>query len=148
MDYGILTMSLAPSDEHQSQVQFALERGLPALLGVLSIHRLTFPSRSFDMVHCSRCLVPWTDYGITLIFSFFWYYCFFSFTLTLNVCIRKKIFLRYPTSIMSVGGSYWYAVYISNGHFYLMLIGFNTEANMVTEISRAVYIIYLLNNFI
>ncbi|KAG4937759.1 hypothetical protein JHK85_052678 [Glycine max] len=71
MDYGILTMSLAPSDEHQSQVQFALERGLPAILGVLSIHRLTFPSRSFDMVHCSRCLVPWTDYGITLIFSFF-----------------------------------------------------------------------------
>ncbi|KAL2959678.1 hypothetical protein AAZX31_18G280700 [Glycine max] len=62
MDYGILTMSLAPSDEHQSQVQFALERGLPAILGVLSIHRLTFPSRSFDMVHCSRCLVPWTDY--------------------------------------------------------------------------------------
>ncbi|ESW11110.1 hypothetical protein PHAVU_008G002700 [Phaseolus vulgaris] len=62
MDYDILTMSLAPSDEHQSQVQFALERGLPAMLGVLSIHRLTFPSRSFDMVHCSRCLVPWTAY--------------------------------------------------------------------------------------
>ncbi|KAK7304289.1 hypothetical protein VNO77_45157 [Canavalia gladiata] len=62
MDYDILTMSIAPSDEHEAQVQFALERGLPAMLGVLSTHRLTFPSRSFDMAHCSRCLVPWTAY--------------------------------------------------------------------------------------
>nr|KYP65059.1 hypothetical protein KK1_019677 [Cajanus cajan] len=62
MDYDILTMSIAPSDEHDAQVQFALERGLPAMLGVLSTHRLTFPSRSFDMAHCSRCLVPWTAY--------------------------------------------------------------------------------------
>ncbi|CAL0318914.1 unnamed protein product [Lupinus luteus] len=60
MDYEILTMSIAPSDEHEAQVQFALERGLPAMLGVLSTHRLPFPSRSFDMAHCSRCLVPWT----------------------------------------------------------------------------------------
>ncbi|XP_027351726.1 probable methyltransferase PMT19 [Abrus precatorius] len=62
LDYDILTMSIAPSDEHDAQVQFALERGLAAMLGVLSIHRLTFPSRSFDMVHCSRCLVKWTSY--------------------------------------------------------------------------------------
>ncbi|XP_054805011.1 probable methyltransferase PMT19 [Prosopis cineraria] len=62
MDYNILTMSVAPSDEHEAQVQFALERGLPALLGVLSVHRLPFPSRSFDMAHCSRCLVQWAAY--------------------------------------------------------------------------------------
>ncbi|TKY64744.1 methyltransferase PMT19 [Spatholobus suberectus] len=62
VDYDILTMSIAPSDEHEAQVQFALERGLPAMLGVLSTHRLTFPSRSFDLAHCSRCLVPWTAY--------------------------------------------------------------------------------------
>ncbi|KAK9102082.1 hypothetical protein Sjap_019336 [Stephania japonica] len=55
-------MSIAPRDIHEAQVQFALERGLPAMLGILSIHRLPFPSRSFDMAHCSRCLVPWTDY--------------------------------------------------------------------------------------
>ncbi|XP_045796408.1 probable methyltransferase PMT19 isoform X1 [Trifolium pratense] len=60
MDYDILTMSIAPSDEHEAQVLFALERGLPAMLGVFSTHRLTFPSKSFDMAHCSRCLVPWT----------------------------------------------------------------------------------------
>ncbi|KAI5432500.1 hypothetical protein KIW84_036287 [Lathyrus oleraceus] len=62
MEYGVLTMSIAPSDEHEAQVMFALERGLPAMLGVFSTHRLTFPSNSFDMAHCSRCLVQWTAY--------------------------------------------------------------------------------------
>ncbi|CAI8608843.1 unnamed protein product [Vicia faba] len=63
LDRGILTVSLAPRDNHQAQVQFALERGLPAILGVLALHRLPFPSNSFDMAHCSRCLIPWTDFG-------------------------------------------------------------------------------------
>lgn len=72
MDYNILTMSIAPVDKHEAQVQFALERGLPAMLGILSTHRLPFPSRSFDMAHCSRCLVQWTNYG-TL--RFFKIYC-------------------------------------------------------------------------
>lgn len=63
MDYNILTMSIAPRDIHEGQVQFALERGLLAMLGILSVHRLPYPSRSFDMAHCSRCLVPWTAYG-------------------------------------------------------------------------------------
>lgn len=63
MDYNILTMSIAPRDIHEAQVQFALERGLPAMLGVLSTYRLPYPSRSFDMSHCSRCLVQWTAYG-------------------------------------------------------------------------------------
>ncbi|KAK9288645.1 hypothetical protein L1049_017105 [Liquidambar formosana] len=62
MDYNILTMSIAPRDIHEAQVQFALERGLPAMFGILSTYRLPFPSRSFDMVHCSRCLVQWTGY--------------------------------------------------------------------------------------
>nr|QTZ19444.1 putative methyltransferase PMT19 [Bixa orellana] len=60
MDYNILTMSVAPRDIHEAQVQFALERGLPAMLGILSTYRLPYPSRSFDMAHCSRCLIPWT----------------------------------------------------------------------------------------
>ncbi|KAK1318506.1 putative methyltransferase PMT18 [Acorus calamus] len=60
LDYNIVTMSVAPRDVHEAQVQFALERGIPAMLGVLSIHRLPYPSRSFDMAHCARCLVPWT----------------------------------------------------------------------------------------
>ncbi|KAG6507194.1 probable methyltransferase PMT19 [Zingiber officinale] len=63
LDYDILTMSVAPRDVHEAQVQFALERGIPAMLGVLSIHRLPFPSRSFDMAHCARCLITWTGYN-------------------------------------------------------------------------------------
>ncbi|XP_021291245.1 probable methyltransferase PMT19 isoform X2 [Herrania umbratica] len=67
MDFNILTLSMAPRDVHEAQVQFALERGIPAMLGVLSTYRLPFPSRSFDMAHCSRCLVRWTQYGLHLL---------------------------------------------------------------------------------
>ncbi|PON94681.1 putative methyltransferase PMT [Trema orientale] len=63
LDRGILTMSLAPRDNHEAQVQFALERGIPAILGIISTQRLPFPSNSFDMAHCSRCLIPWTEFG-------------------------------------------------------------------------------------
>ncbi|KAM7260988.1 hypothetical protein ACFE04_026463 [Oxalis oulophora] len=55
----ILTVSFAPRDTHIAQVQFALERGVPALIGVLASIRLPYPSRAFDMAHCSRCLIPW-----------------------------------------------------------------------------------------
>ncbi|KAL0795631.1 hypothetical protein Bca101_067008 [Brassica carinata] len=36
----IMTMSLAPNDVHQNQIRFALERGIPAYLGVLGTKRL------------------------------------------------------------------------------------------------------------
>ncbi|CAI8607108.1 unnamed protein product [Vicia faba] len=62
LDCGILTVSLAPRDNHQAQVQFVLEHDLPVILGVLALHRLPFPSNSFDMAHCSRCLIPWIDF--------------------------------------------------------------------------------------
>ncbi|XP_039056506.1 probable methyltransferase PMT21 [Hibiscus syriacus] len=63
LDRGILTISLAPRDNHEAQVQFALERGIPAIIGVISTQRLPFPSSSFDMAHCSRCLIPWIEFG-------------------------------------------------------------------------------------
>ncbi|KAF9616890.1 hypothetical protein IFM89_032852 [Coptis chinensis] len=56
---NILAMSFAPVDSHEAQVQFALERGVPALIGVIASKRLPYPSRAFDMAHCSRCLIPW-----------------------------------------------------------------------------------------
>lgn len=59
----ILAMSLAPNDVHQNQIQFALERGLPATLGVLGTMRLPYPSKSFDLAHCSRCRIDWTQRG-------------------------------------------------------------------------------------
>ncbi|KAI8535601.1 hypothetical protein RHMOL_Rhmol10G0186700 [Rhododendron molle] len=58
-DRNVLTMSLAPKDEHEAQVQFALERGIPAISAVMGTKRLLFPSRVFDVVHCARCRVPW-----------------------------------------------------------------------------------------
>lgn len=62
---NVLTMSFAPRDTHEAQVQFALERGVPALIGVLASKRLPYPSRAFDMAHCSRCLIPWAESGGT-----------------------------------------------------------------------------------
>ncbi|WOK96408.1 hypothetical protein Cni_G05115 [Canna indica] len=55
----VLAMSLAPKDEHEAQVQFALERGIPAISAVMGTKRLPFPSKVFDVVHCARCRVPW-----------------------------------------------------------------------------------------
>ncbi|GMH09620.1 hypothetical protein Nepgr_011461 [Nepenthes gracilis] len=64
----ILTMSFAPRDTHEAQVQFALERGVPAMIGIMSSQRLPYPARAFDMAHCSRCLIPWFKYdGLYLI---------------------------------------------------------------------------------
>ncbi|CAN6476010.1 unnamed protein product [Victoria cruziana] len=58
-DNDVLAMSFAPKDEHEAQVQFALERGIPAISAVMGTQRLPFPSRVFDVVHCARCRVPW-----------------------------------------------------------------------------------------
>lgn len=58
-DRDVLTMSLAPKDEHEAQVQFALERGIPAISAVMGTKRLPYAGRVFDVVHCARCRVPW-----------------------------------------------------------------------------------------
>ncbi|ONM14836.1 putative methyltransferase PMT13 [Zea mays] len=60
---NIMTLSFAPRDSHKSQIQFALERGVPAFLLMLGTRRLPFPAQSFDFVHCSRCLIPFTAYN-------------------------------------------------------------------------------------
>lgn len=63
LNRDILTMSFAPRDSHEAQVQFALERGVPAIIGVMATERIPYPARAFDMAHCSRCLIPWNKYG-------------------------------------------------------------------------------------
>ncbi|XP_011035117.1 PREDICTED: probable methyltransferase PMT13 [Populus euphratica] len=60
---GILTLSFAPRDSHKAQIQFALERGVPAFVAMLGTRRLPYPAFSFDLVHCSRCLIPFTAYN-------------------------------------------------------------------------------------
>lgn len=61
----LLTFSFAPRDSHKSQIQFALERGIPAFVLMLGTRRLPFPAFSFDLIHCSRCLIPFTAYNAT-----------------------------------------------------------------------------------
>lgn len=56
---NVIAMSFAPRDSHEAQVQFALERGVPAVIGVLGTIKMPYPSSAFDMAHCSRCLIPW-----------------------------------------------------------------------------------------
>ena len=58
-DKEVITMSFAPKDEHEAQIQLALERGIPAISAVMGTQRLPFPSNVFDAVHCARCRVPW-----------------------------------------------------------------------------------------
>lgn len=62
-DKNVLAMSIAPKDEHEAQVQMALERGIPAVSAVMGTQRLVFPSNVFDVVHCARCRVPWHSDG-------------------------------------------------------------------------------------
>ncbi|KAK9267039.1 hypothetical protein L1049_007397 [Liquidambar formosana] len=57
----IQTMSFAPKDGHENQIQFALERGIGAMISVLATKQLPYPSSSFEMVHCSRCRVDWHE---------------------------------------------------------------------------------------
>ncbi|KAI4300855.1 hypothetical protein L6164_034185 [Bauhinia variegata] len=64
---GIQTMSFAPKDGHENQIQFALERGIGAMISVLSTKQLPYPTSSFDMIHCSRCRIDWHKFdGILL----------------------------------------------------------------------------------
>ncbi|XP_042048619.1 probable pectin methyltransferase QUA3 [Salvia splendens] len=62
---GMLPLSFAPRDSHKAQIQFALERGVPTFVAMLGTRRLPFSGFSFDLVHCSRCLIPFTAYNAT-----------------------------------------------------------------------------------
>ncbi|XP_020252474.1 probable methyltransferase PMT11 [Asparagus officinalis] len=65
---NVLTLSVAPKDVHENQIQFALERGVPAMVAAFATHRLLYPSQAFDLIHCSRCRINWTrDDGILLL---------------------------------------------------------------------------------
>ncbi|KAJ7976687.1 S-adenosyl-L-methionine-dependent methyltransferases superfamily protein [Quillaja saponaria] len=55
----IQTMSFAPKDGHENQIQFALERGIGAMISAIATKQLPYPTSSFEMVHCSRCRVDW-----------------------------------------------------------------------------------------
>lgn len=63
LDKNVITMSFAPKDEHEAQIQFALERGIPATLSIIGTQKLTFPDNAYDLIHCARCRVRWDADG-------------------------------------------------------------------------------------
>ncbi|KAF8397420.1 hypothetical protein HHK36_016336 [Tetracentron sinense] len=68
LSHNVITLSVAPKDVHENQIQFALERGVPAMVAAFATRRLLYPSQAFDLVHCSRCRINWTrDDGILLL---------------------------------------------------------------------------------
>ncbi|KAF9598244.1 hypothetical protein IFM89_026075 [Coptis chinensis] len=65
---NVTTLSIAPQVDQENQVQFALERGLPAMVATFTTRRLLYPSQAFDLIHCSRCMIDWIrDGGILLL---------------------------------------------------------------------------------
>ncbi|KAG9441789.1 hypothetical protein H6P81_017643 [Aristolochia fimbriata] len=59
LSVNVTTICIAAYEMYGSQVQLALERGLPALIGNFISRQLPYPSLSFDMVHCAQCGIMW-----------------------------------------------------------------------------------------
>eukprot|EP00249_Psilotum_nudum_P013369 c24294_g1_i1 orf=545-2815(-) len=57
---NLLTLCVAPYEIQGSQAQFALERGLPAMIGSFITKQLPYPLASFDMIHCADCAIDWS----------------------------------------------------------------------------------------
>ncbi|GFP87359.1 probable methyltransferase pmt2 [Phtheirospermum japonicum] len=55
---NVIAMSFAPRDSHEAQVQFALERGVPAVIGVLGTVKTPYPSNGLYMKEVDRVLRP------------------------------------------------------------------------------------------
>ncbi|KAL6008143.1 hypothetical protein ACLOJK_033649 [Asimina triloba] len=60
---NLMTICIAAYEIFGSQVQIALERGLPAMIGNFISRQLPYPSLSFDMVHCAQCGIIWDQNG-------------------------------------------------------------------------------------
>jgi hypothetical protein len=63
MQRNVTTLSIAPKDVYENQIQFALERGVPAMVAAFATRRLLYPSQAFDLIHCSECGVNWANNG-------------------------------------------------------------------------------------
>ncbi|MBA0743982.1 hypothetical protein Gogos_006627, partial [Gossypium gossypioides] len=59
----LTALCVAAYEATGSQVQIALERGLPAMIGNFISRQLPYPSLSFDMVHCAQCGIVWDKKG-------------------------------------------------------------------------------------
>jgi SAM-dependent methyltransferase len=62
----LMPICIAAYEATGSQVQLALERGLPAMIGNFISRQLPYPPLSFDMVHCAQCGIVWDEKGTRL----------------------------------------------------------------------------------
>ncbi|KAK1292885.1 putative methyltransferase PMT5 [Acorus calamus] len=60
----LMTVCIASYEVFGSQVQLALERGLPAMIGSFFSRQLPYPPLSFDMIHCAQCGIIWDKKGV------------------------------------------------------------------------------------
>lgn len=68
----LMAVCIAEHEVTGSQVQLALERGLPAMIGNFISRQLPYPALSFDMVHCAQCGIIWDKRGtLDLFWSWF-----------------------------------------------------------------------------
>ncbi|KAJ0779537.1 putative S-adenosyl-L-methionine-dependent methyltransferase [Helianthus annuus] len=72
---NVLTMYVAPKDVHENQIQFALERGVLAMVAAFATRRFLYPSQAFDLIPCSRCRVNSTRDGIGIRVCPCWWVC-------------------------------------------------------------------------
>lgn len=113
---NVVTMSIAPKDVHENQIQFALERGVPAMIAAFATHRLLYPSQAFDLIHCSRCRINWTRDGMQ---NLYWTFCFLvTFTVSsdcsfiyplLLFCVEDGILLLEVNRMLRAGGYFVWA---------------------------------------
>ncbi|KAF7809049.1 putative methyltransferase PMT5 [Senna tora] len=59
----VMAICIAAYEATGSQVQLALERGLPAMIGNFIRRQLPYPSLSYGMVHCAQCGIIWEEKG-------------------------------------------------------------------------------------
>lgn len=59
LSLNLMVVCIAAYEVTGSQVQLALERGLPAIIGSFISRQLPYPSLSFSMVHCAQCGIFW-----------------------------------------------------------------------------------------
>ncbi|XLR65437.1 hypothetical protein S83_016109 [Arachis hypogaea] len=65
---NLMAMCVSGYEVTGSQVQLALERGLPAVVGNFVARQLPYPLFSYDMVHCAQCDIIWDEKdGMSLI---------------------------------------------------------------------------------
>ncbi|CAN6486319.1 unnamed protein product [Victoria cruziana] len=68
LSHNVNNLFIASKDMHKNQVQFALERGMPAMLADFGANRLPYPSQAFDLIYCLKCDIEWgRDGGILLL---------------------------------------------------------------------------------